>query len=92
VDAVAGWLGSAVTKTVPKALKLLANWARVNRDSRRLRSYSDQYSAPWIKHVVRETDENVYKKGFIVDVNVQLVGRPAGYRVTKVHQVIDLPE
>ncbi|UGY16383.1 hypothetical protein HAP48_0002125 [Bradyrhizobium septentrionale] len=46
-----------------------------------------------IKHEVREADENVYKKGFIVDVNVQLVGgRPAGYRVTNLHQVIDLPE
>jgi len=34
-----------------------------------------------------------YKKGFIVDVNVQLVGgKPAGYRVTNVHQVIDLPD
>jgi predicted helicase len=54
---------------------------------------------PWklaeqrIKHEVREADDNVYKKGFIVDVNVQLVGgKPAGYRVTNVHQVIDLPD
>jgi hypothetical protein len=40
----------------------------------------------------READDNVYKKGFVVDVNVQLVnGKPAAYRVTNVHQVIDLP-
>jgi hypothetical protein len=46
-----------------------------------------------IKHEIREADENLFKKGFIVDVNVQTKGgRPVGYRVTNLHQVIDLPE
>jgi hypothetical protein len=55
--------------------------------------YASELAEERIKHEVREADENVYKKGFIVDVNVQLVGgRPAGYRVTNLHQVIDLPE
>jgi hypothetical protein len=55
--------------------------------------YASELAEQRIKHEVREADENVYKKGFIVDVNVQLLGtRPVGYRVTHVHQVIDLPE
>jgi hypothetical protein len=55
--------------------------------------YASDLAEQRIKHEVREADENVYKKGFIVDVNVQLVGgKPAGYRVTNVHQVIDLPD
>jgi hypothetical protein len=55
--------------------------------------YASELAEQRIKHEVREADENVYKKGFIVDVNVQVVGgRPAGYRVTNLHQVIDLPE
>jgi hypothetical protein len=55
--------------------------------------YASDLAEQRIRHEVREADENVYKKGFIVDINVQLVGgKPAGYRVTNVHQVIDLPE
>jgi hypothetical protein len=55
--------------------------------------YASDLAEQRIKHEVREADDNVYKKGFIVDVNVQLVGgKPAGYRVTNVHQVIDLPD
>lgn len=54
--------------------------------------YASELAEQRIKHEVRDADENVYKKGFIVDVNVQLAGgRPAGYRVTNLHQVIDLP-
>jgi hypothetical protein len=55
--------------------------------------YASDLAEQRIKHEVREADDNVYKKGFIVDVNVQLVGgKPAGYRVTNLHQVIDLPD
>jgi hypothetical protein len=55
--------------------------------------YASDLAEQRIKHEVREADDNVYKKGFIVDVSVQLVGgKPAGYRVTNVHQVIDLPD
>ena len=46
-----------------------------------------------IKHEIREADDNVYKKGFVVDVNVRSDnGKPAAYAVTNVHQVIDLPD
>jgi hypothetical protein len=45
-----------------------------------------------IKHEIREADENVFKKGFVVDVNVRSIGgRPIAYAVTNVHQIIDLP-
>jgi hypothetical protein len=54
--------------------------------------YASDLAEQRIKHEVREADDNVYKKGFVVDVNVQLVsGKPAAYRITNVHQVIDLP-
>jgi hypothetical protein len=53
--------------------------------------YASELAERRIKHEIREADDNVFKKGFIVDVNVQsLGGRPVGYRVTHVHQVIDL--
>lgn len=46
-----------------------------------------------IKHEIREADDNIYKKGFIVDANVRLrSGRIVGYVVTHVHQIIDLPD
>jgi len=55
--------------------------------------YASDLAEQRIKHEVREADDNVYKKGFIVDVNVQLIGgKPVGYRVTNLHQVIDLPD
>ena len=45
-----------------------------------------------IKHEIRDTEDNIYHKGFVVDVNVQTKGgQPAAYAVTHVHQVIDLP-
>ena len=54
--------------------------------------YASDLAEQRIKHEVREADDNVYKKGFVVDVNAQLVnGKPAAYRITNVHQVIDLP-
>jgi hypothetical protein len=55
--------------------------------------YASDLAEQRIKHEIREADENVFKKGFIVDVNVQSQGgRPVGYRVTNVHQVIDLAD
>lgn len=45
-----------------------------------------------IKDVMRNTDENIYYKGFVVDVNVQMKGgKPVAYAITNVHQIIDLP-
>jgi hypothetical protein len=55
--------------------------------------YASDLAERRIKHEIREADDNVYKKGFVVDVNVETRGgRPVGYRVTHLHQVIDLPE
>ena len=55
--------------------------------------YASDLAEQRIKHEIRDADENLFKKGFIVDVNVQTkAGRPVGYRVTNLHQVIDLPE
>lgn len=46
-----------------------------------------------IKREIREADDNIYKKGFIVDANVRLrMGRIVGYTVTRIHQIIDLPD
>jgi len=54
--------------------------------------YASEMAEDRIKHEIREADENVFKKGFVVDVNVRSIGgRPVAYAVTNVHQVIDLP-
>jgi len=55
--------------------------------------YGSELAEERIKHEIREADENVFKKGFIVDVNVKSTGgRPVAYAITNVHQVIELPE
>lgn len=54
--------------------------------------YASNLAEKRIKHEIREADENVFKKGFEVDVNVKLSnGKPVAYSVTNVHQVFDLP-
>jgi hypothetical protein len=53
--------------------------------------YASSLAEQQIKHEIREADENVFKKAFIVDANVELRnGKPIAYRVTNLHQVIDL--
>jgi hypothetical protein len=55
--------------------------------------YASELVEERIKHEIREADENVFKKGFVVDVNVRSIGgRPVAYAMTHVHQVIDLPD
>jgi hypothetical protein len=54
--------------------------------------YASEMAENRIKHEIREADENVFKKGFVVDVNVRSIGgRPIAYAVKNVHQIIDLP-
>lgn len=54
--------------------------------------YASALAEQRIKHEIREAEDNVYKKGFVVDVNLETKGgRPVAYRVTNLHQVIDLP-
>jgi hypothetical protein len=55
--------------------------------------YASDLAEQRIKHEITEADDNLFKKGFIVDVNVQTKGgRPVAYRVTNLHQVIDIPD
>jgi len=55
--------------------------------------YASNLAEQRIKHEITEADENVFKRGFVVDANVELrEGKPVAYRVTQVHQVIDLPD
>ncbi|MEP2655940.1 MAG: hypothetical protein ABJH07_09320 [Sedimentitalea sp.] len=55
--------------------------------------YASELAEERLKHEIREAEENVYKKGFVVDVNVRLVnGKPSVFAVTDVHDVIDLPD
>ena len=55
--------------------------------------YASDLAEQRIKHEIKDAQDNVYKKGFVVDVNVELAGdRLLAYRVTHLHQVIDLPD
>jgi hypothetical protein len=54
--------------------------------------YASGLAEERIKHEIRD-EESVYKKGFVVDVYVETRNeKPVAYRVTDVHQVIDLPD
>lgn len=54
-------------------------------------TYGSDLAEQRLKHEIREADENVYKKGFIVDVQTKVSrGKPVAYAVTEVHDVIDL--
>lgn len=56
-------------------------------------TYGSALATERIKHEIIESDENVFRLGFIVDVNVQSVGgKPRAYSVTHVHQVIVLED
>ncbi|PTW63441.1 hypothetical protein C8N35_1011494 [Breoghania corrubedonensis] len=55
--------------------------------------YASDLAKDRIKHEIRESDDNIYKKGFVVDVNVRtLNGKPSVYAVTNVHEIIELPD
>ena len=55
-------------------------------------TYGSELAEERIKHEIRESDENIYKKGFNVDVKVQYTGsRAVAYSIMHVHDVIDLP-
>lgn len=56
-------------------------------------TYGSELSEQRIKHEIRESDENIYKKGFNVDVRVQTKGgKPVAYSIMNVHGVIELPD
>jgi hypothetical protein len=55
--------------------------------------YGSELAEQRIKHEIREADENVYKKGFVVDVNVRSVGgKPVAYAVTNIRSSTFLSE
>lgn len=55
--------------------------------------YGSEVAEGTIKREIRDADENVYKKGFVVDVIVKMKnGKAAAYSVVTVHSVIDLPD
>lgn len=56
-------------------------------------TYGSEIAEQRIKHEIRESDGNIYKKGFNVDVKVQSnATRPVAYSILHVHGVIDLPD
>lgn len=53
--------------------------------------YASDLAEERIKHEIREASENVYKKGFVVDVLIETRNdKPVAYKVTNVHQILDL--
>jgi hypothetical protein len=55
--------------------------------------YASDLAEQQIKYEIAEAEDNVFKKGFVVDVTLQeRSGRPVAYRITNLHQVIDLPD
>lgn len=55
--------------------------------------YASDLAKERIKHEVREADDNIFKKGFVVDVIVvSRNNRPVAYKIVQVYEVIDLPD
>ena len=55
--------------------------------------YASELSEQRIKYEVREVDDNIFKKGFVVDIIILYKGdKPIAYKVTNVHDVIDIPD
>lgn len=53
--------------------------------------YASELVEQEMRQQIRDADENVYKRGFVVDVAVQKLGdRIAAYSITAFHSVIDL--
>jgi len=65
---------------------------KLNPKPRRVVYASDIVEARF-KHEIREEEDNIYKKAFLVDVNVEMLrGKAFAYNVTAVHEVFDLDE
>jgi hypothetical protein len=53
--------------------------------------YASEMAEQEIREQIRDADENVYKKGFVVDVIIQMLGdKISAYAVSAFHSVIDL--
>ena len=78
----------------PQVGRRTGEWVRIEAISPREFPviYASDLAEQRIKHEITEQETNVYKKGFVVDVNVETRGgKPIAYRVTNFHDVIDLP-
>lgn len=54
--------------------------------------YAASLAEEKIKDQMRHTNENIYHKRFVVDVNVEMhSGKSVAYKVINLHQIIDLP-
>lgn len=55
--------------------------------------YASPLAEQHIKHEIRESEENVFKKAFVVDVNVKIINdSPSVYSITHLHEIIELPD
>lgn len=55
--------------------------------------YASNMAEERIRHEIADADDNVYKKAFDVDVNVETrSGKPVAYRLVTVHDVIDISD
>ncbi|WP_254021428.1 hypothetical protein [Mesorhizobium escarrei] len=53
--------------------------------------YASEMAEQEIREQIREADANVYKRGFVVDVSIQMSGETIlAYAVVAFHSVIDL--
>ena len=84
--------GSVVTAAVGKRSGELVVIEAISKKSLPL-IYSSELAEVEIKHHIKESDDNVFRKIFVVDVDVEMRGeREIAYRVTGLHQVFDMPE
>jgi len=55
--------------------------------------YASDLAKERIKHEIREENDNVFKKGFVVDVmSLTRNDKPVAYKILEVHEILDLPE
>ena len=55
--------------------------------------YDSDLAEEKIKGIIRDGDQNIYKLGFYVTCRVErLNDRPVAYRISEVHDVIELPD
>ena len=56
-------------------------------------TYGSEIAEQRIKYEIREGDDNIYKKGFVVDVKVQYRGsKPVAYSILHVHDIVDISD
>ena len=55
--------------------------------------YASDLADEQMRDHLRNASDNIFRQGFVVDVNVQEIGGKArAYRITQLHQVIDFDD